>query len=157
MKSSRALSQAASTRPIPFLNLSIYPSIVMMESSTIIPKTAISAARVTVLSSIPATYITAIVAAVQIGTPELAIRAERIGKRRSITIMTTIIEIKRSLRKSHTDCLTTFGWSVILVSLTLSGRVWENSSSTLSTFLPKEMMLFSGRIDTESIRAVLPL
>ena len=71
----------------------------MMESSTIIPKTTIKEAKVTVLRSMPKRYIKAKATAVQTGTPELAIRAERIGKSISITKITTAIEISKSRRK----------------------------------------------------------
>ena len=108
-KSSFMLELAASTLFIPLAILSIYPSIVMTESSTIIPSTTIRAASVTVLRSIPIRYMIAMAMAVQIGTPELAIRADLSGKRISITSMTTIMAITRSLTNAHTEVSTTLG------------------------------------------------
>ena len=108
-KSSFMLELAASTLLIPLPRLSIYPSIVMTESSTIIPSTTMSAARVTVLRSIPIRYMMAMAMIVQIGTPELAIRADLSGKRISMTRITTIIAITRSLTNAHTDVSTTLG------------------------------------------------
>ena len=81
----------------------------MTESSTIIPSTTMSAARVTVLRSIPIRYMMAMAMIVQIGTPELAIRADFSGKRISMTRITTIIAITRSLTNAHTDVSTTLG------------------------------------------------
>jgi len=80
-----------------------------MESSTIIPRTTIRPARVTVFSSILVRYITARDIAVMIGRPEDAINAERKGNSRSITRTTTSIDIRRSLRKDETESPTTFG------------------------------------------------
>ena len=108
-KSSLALAAAALVPLSPRESLSIYPSIVMMESSTIIPSVTISAARVTVFRSICVTNITAMAMAIHTGTPELAMSAERRGKSRSITTMTTSIAISRSRRKDHTDIATTLG------------------------------------------------
>ena len=130
---------------------------VMMESSTIIPSTTIRPASVTVFSPIPVRYMTARAIAVHTGTPELAISAERIGESMSITRITTNIEISRSLRKENTEFLTSFGWSVMRVSVTLSGMSCSNSARTLSSFLPKATMSLSERISTEMIRAELPL
>ena len=107
--SSFMLALAASILFIPLARLSIYPSIVMTESSTIIPSTTIRAAKVTVLRSIPIRYITAIAMVVQIGTPELAIRADFNGKRISMTSITTSMAITRSLTNAHTDVSTTLG------------------------------------------------
>ena len=107
--SSRALSRAASLRLLPKLRWFIYPSIVIMESSTIIPSTTISAASDTVFSSILVRYITARAMAVHTGTPELAIAAERKGKSISITPMTTSMDIRRSLRNENTERPTTRG------------------------------------------------
>ena len=79
------------------------------------------------------------------------------GKSISITTMTTSMDMTRSLRKDTTEAPTTFGWSVILLMLTLSGNVRENSSRTLSTFVPKATMSLSRRISTERITAERPL
>ena len=108
-KSSFILELAASILLKPLPRLSIYPSIVMTESSTIIPSTTIRAARVTVFRSIPIRYMTAMAMIVQIGTPELAIRADFNGKRISMTSITTIIAITRSLTNAQTDVSTTLG------------------------------------------------
>ena len=115
------------------------------------------AARVTVLRFIPEKYITAIVMTVHTGTPELAIIAERNGKSISITKITTSIEMTKSLMKDQTDLLTTFGWSQILVIVTLSGSSPANSSRILSTSFPNAVMSWSGRISREMTRAVCPL
>ena len=155
--SSFMLAHAASILDMPRPSLSIYPSMVMMESSTIIPRTTMSAASETVLRSIPAMNITARATAVHTGTPELAIRADFIGKSISITRMTTSMEITRSLRNERTDTPTTFGWSVILLRFTLSGSPFSNSSRTASTSRPNATILLSGRISTDRMRAVFPL
>jgi pyrimidine operon attenuation protein/uracil phosphoribosyltransferase len=81
----------------------------MIESSTIIPRTTIRAARDTVLRSIPVRNITATATAVHTGTPELAINADLIGKSISMTSITTSIDITRSLRKEITEDFTTHG------------------------------------------------
>ena len=129
---------------------------VMMESSTIMPSTTISAASVTMLTCMPVIYMTASAAAVQTGTPELAISAERIGKRSSITSTTTSMAISRSRMKFITDWWTTLGWSVIRLSRTDAGAVAENASSTRSTSCPKSTMLLSGSITTLSTSAAWP-
>ena len=67
------------------------------------------AASVTVFKSIPMRYMMAMATIVQIGTPELAIRADLNGKRISMTRITTIMAITRSLTNAHTDVSTTFG------------------------------------------------
>ena len=71
------------------------------------PSTTMSAARVTVFSSIPKMYISPMVTAVQTGTLEPDTRAVRSGKRSSITAMTTSMEKSRSRRNDITDLLTT--------------------------------------------------
>ena len=87
-----------------------------MESSTIIPSTTIKAASVTVFNSIPNKYIKPILMAVQMGKPELAMRAVRMGNSNSMTAMTTIMEMSRSRRNELTDFWTTLGWSVMRYS-----------------------------------------
>ena len=156
-KSSFMLELAASKRLIPLPRLSIYPSIVMTESSTIIPSTTMSAAKVTVFRSMPIRYMMAMAMEVQIGTPELAISADFNGKRISMTSMTTIIAMTRSLTKAHTDVSTTLGWSEILVIVTLSGRLSENSDTILSISFPKVTMLFPERISIDMTSAFSPL
>ena len=116
-----------------------------------------SAARETVFRQMPQKYIRAMAMAVQTGTPEEAISAERIGKSMSITKMTTSIEITRSRRKDHTESPTTLGWSVMRETFRLSGASAINSASTRSTSLPNATMLLSGRISMEMTMAVLPL
>ena len=128
-----------------------------MESSTIIPSTTIRAARETVFRHIPKRYIQARAIAVQTGTPEDAMSAERMGKSRSITRITTSIDISKSLRKDQTESPTTFGWSVMRETFRLSGASDIKSASTLSTSFPNATILLSGRISMESTRAVWPL
>ena len=82
-----------------------------------------SAASVTVLRGIPVMYITAIATAIHTGTPELAMRADRMGNSISITTMTTSMDMRRSLRKLHTLVPTTWGWSLTRVMSTPSGSV----------------------------------
>ena len=130
---------------------------VMMESSTIIPSTTIRAASVTVFRFMPVRNIIPMATAVHTGTPELAIRADLTGNSRSITKITTSIEMTRSLRNDHTEVPTTLGWSVTFDTLTLSGSVAPNSARTSSTSLPNATMLLSGRISTDIIRAGYPL
>ncbi len=67
------------------------------------------AASDTVFRQIPKVYIRATAIAVQTGTPELAMSAERIGKSSSITAITTSIEMTRSRRNDHTEVPTTLG------------------------------------------------
>ncbi|OQA49407.1 MAG: hypothetical protein BWY47_00747 [Bacteroidetes bacterium ADurb.Bin302] len=81
----------------------------IIESSTTIPSTTISAASVTVLSSILNRYINPIETAVQMGKPELATRAVRSGNSINITTITTIIDMIRSRKNELTDLSTTVG------------------------------------------------
>ena len=85
----------------------------MTLSSTIIPKTKIRAASVTVFNSIPVTNISPIQIAVQTGRPVAAMRAVRNGKNISMTAITTRIEMMMSRKNDTTESFTTFGWSVI--------------------------------------------
>ena len=121
------------------------------------PRTTIRAASVTVLSGMPVAYIAVIVRAVMTGRPDEAMRAERSGNSISITKMTTSMEISRSRRKAKTERLTTFGWSVTRVRVTLSGISSSKSPSTFSTLRPKATMLLWGRISTERMRQAWPL
>ena len=77
------------------------------------PSTTMRAAKVTVFNSMPQRYIIPMLNAVQMGSPELATRAVRMGKSNSMTTMTTIMEMSRSRRKLLTDFCTTLGWSVM--------------------------------------------
>ena len=129
----------------------------MTESSTIMPSTTISAASDTVFSGMSVRNIIASAIAVHTGTAELAISADFNGKSSSITAMTTSMEITRSRRKDHTELPTTLGWSVILLSVTLSGSPASNSAITLSTSFPKLTMSLSGLISIENITAGVPL
>ena len=156
-KSSLALSVAASSGRLPLRIFSIYPSIVMIESSTIIPSTTIRAARVTMFMGMLSRYIAASEVAVHTGTPVHAIIADLSGKSINITIMTTRMDTSRSLRKFTTERLTTLGWSVMRVIVTLSGVSSENAEITLSTSSPNAVMLLSGRIATERTMEVWPL
>ena len=127
-----------------------------MELSTIIPSTTIKAARVTVFSSMLNVYMMASDMAVQIGIPELATKAERIGKSINMTSMTTMMEVTRSRRKDHTESPTTFGWLVILVMVTLAGSSFSNSSNNWSTSAPNSTMLLPGLISMETRMADVP-
>ena len=129
----------------------------MIELSTIMPRTTISAASVTVLSSMPNKYISPSVMAVQIGTPEPATSAVRNGKSRSITAITTSIDSTRSRRKEITDLLTTLGWSVMRCMFTSGGSSWRISSRMFSTFSPKATMLLPAHISIDIITQLLPL
>ena len=71
------------------------------------------AAKVTVFNSMPKRYIIPMLNAVQMGSPELAMRAVRKGNSSNMTTMTTIMEMSKSRRKELTDFCTTLGWSVM--------------------------------------------
>ena len=128
-----------------------------MESSTIIPSTTMRAARVTVFRGIPIRNIAARATAVQTGTPEEATAALLKGKSRSITKMTTRMEIKRSRRKLSTEVRTTRGWSVTRVSETLAGNSDSNCLSILSTSAPKATISRFSRIDIPISKVLFPL
>ncbi|MPM20071.1 hypothetical protein SDC9_66498 [bioreactor metagenome] len=113
LKYSRALLMAECQREYPCSISSIYPSITTMELSTIIPRTTIRAASVTVFISIPSAYINAHVAAMEIGIPEAATRADFTGKSMSMTTITTRMENTRSCMNDCTESSTTFGRSVM--------------------------------------------
>ena len=116
------------------------------ESSTIMPSTKISAARVTVFSSMPVIYISPMQIAMHTGTPVQATRAVRNGKSRSITAMTTRIEISISRRNERTESSTTFGWSVTRCRRMSGGNCSEASSSTFCTVSPNATILLPGSI-----------
>ena len=122
-----------------------------IELSTTIPSTTIRAASVTVLSSMPAAYITATEINVLSGTVMAATMALLMGNSTIITRMIINIEMSRSRRKSLTLSPTTFGWSAMRVSVTSSGSsVALYSFSTLSTSLPYCTILLPGFISSES-------
>ena len=100
------------------------------------PRVVISAARVTVFKDMPVRDITAMAMAMQTGTPELAMRADRRGNSMSITKITTSMEIRRSRRKLQTLVFTTWGWSLTRMMPTSSGTLCRNSCSTFSTSSP---------------------
>ena len=105
--------------------------------STIIPITTIRAANVTILSSIPDTYIIATEINVLNGIVIAATIAERNGKRIIITIMIMSIERSKSLRKSLMLLDTTSGLSAILVICTSFGSSLSlKSFKTFSTSFP---------------------
>src|SRR5574340_689686 len=107
-----ALSIAAFHGERPFFRLWIYPSIITIELSTVIPRTTTRAARVTVLRGIPNRYIMPAEMKVFNGMTIAATSAERNGKSIIITIMITTIAIIRSRRKETTDVFTTSAWFV---------------------------------------------
>ena len=73
------------------------------ESSTIIPNTTISAANVTVLSSIPVRNINPKHTAMQTGTPVELTNAVLRGNSTNITKITTIIENTKSRKNDITE------------------------------------------------------
>ena len=77
------------------------------ESSTIMPNTTMSAASVTVFSSMPEMNISPRVTAMQTGTLEPDTKAVRSGKSSNITAITTKMENSRSRKNDITDLLTT--------------------------------------------------
>ena len=108
-----------------------------MELSTIIPNTTMSAANVTMFSSIPAIYIMATETNVLSGMVTAATMADRKGNSTIITRMMTAIEMSRSRRNELTLMATTLGLSAIRVMVTSSGSSSSrNCCSTLSTSLP---------------------
>ena len=122
-----------------------------IELSTTIPSTTISAARVTMLSSILARYITPTEIKVLSGIVIAATIAERSGNSTIITRMMITIEIIRSRRKELTLSPTTLGWSAMRVIVTSLGSCsCLYSSSTLPTSLPYFTMLLPGVISSES-------
>ena len=149
---SRVETAAAYQREWPCANRSLYPSITMTESSTTIPNTTISAARVTVFNSIPKRYMIPIVMAMQTGKPVELTRAVRNGKRTSMTAMTMSTETTRSLRNDRTLLSTTRGWSVILCIWTSGGNVARICSNISSTLAPNATMLLPDCISILSSR-----
>ena len=121
-----------------------------MALSTTIPNTTISAASVTMFSSMPAINMTDTLMNVLSGMVMAATMAERNGKRTIITRMIMAIEMSKSRRKSLTLVPTTFGWSAMRVILTSSGNSdWLNSLITLSTSLPYCTILLPGVISND--------
>ena len=105
-----------------------------IELSTIIPNTTISAASVTMFSSIPIIYITATLTKVLSGIVMAATIAERMGNSTIITKIIISIDISRSRRKSLTLVATTLGLSAMRVTFTSSGSSsCRKSFNTLST------------------------
>ena len=137
-------------RECPALSKSVYPSITTTESSTIIPSTAISAARVTVFSSNPRKYMMPSVAAMQIGTDVELTSAVRSGKSSNMTTITTRMASIRSRRNDRTERSTTCGWSVMRWIWMSGVSVFSYSANTFSTFLPNSTTLFPLLISSES-------
>ncbi len=123
MKYFLALSSAASHGFIPDFRLYMYPSIITMELSTVIPSTTTSAAKVTVLRGMPNMYISPMLIKVLSGITMAATRAVRIGKSTIITRITTSMAMNRSRRNETTDSPTTSDWSIMVDIVTSSGRL----------------------------------
>ena len=108
-----------------------------MELSTIIPNTTMSAASVTMLSSMPIIYMIATETKVLRGMVMAATMADRRGKSTIITRMMMTIEMSRSRRNDVMLSVTTFGLSAIRVTLTsLGSSSAAKLLSTRSTSLP---------------------
>ena len=122
------------------------------ESSTIMPSTAMRAARVTVFISKPRKYMMPSVAAMHIGTDVELTRAVFSGKSTSITMMTTRMASMRSFRNERTERSTTCGWSVMRCMWMSGGMFLAYSCITSSTWSPKATTLLPGRISMDSIR-----
>ena len=105
------------------------------------PRTTISAAKVTVFNSMPNRYMMAQAAAIQTGTEVDETKAVRKGKRKSITMMTMMMASMRSFRKERTDLLTTTGWAVMRCTLMSGGAVDRKVSISLLTSSPKATTL----------------
>ena len=122
-----------------------------MALSTTIPNTTMSAAKVTIFSSMPAIYIMDTETKVVNGMVMAATMAERKGNNTIITRMMINMEMSRSRRKSLTLIATTFGLSAIRVTFTSSGSSFKrNSSRTLSTSCPYCTTLLPGVISIDS-------
>ena len=151
MKYCLADSIAACFGSCPLPRYSRYPSMTTMALSTTIPNTTMSAARVTVFSSIPAMHMIPTEMNVESGMVMAATMAERKGKSTIITNIMMTIEMMRSRRKSLTLELTTLGWSAMRVMFTSSGKIFSRkSSSTSSTSSPYFTILLPGVISSES-------
>ena len=98
LKYSPALSIAASFLGMPSSIFSKYPSKITIELSTIIPRTTMRAANVTVLSSIPKANINAKVINILIGIVEPATAATLIGINAKVTKTTAKIAIPSSFK-----------------------------------------------------------
>ena len=119
--------------------------------STTIPSTTMSAARVTMFSSMPIIYIIATLMNVLSGMVMAATIAERSGKSTIMTRMMMTIEMSRSRKKSLTLMATTFGWSAMRVIVTSSGSSdCRKSCSTWSTSRPYCTMLLPAVISIDS-------
>ena len=122
-----------------------------IELSTIMPRTTISAAKVTVLSGMPHRYITPTDMKVDNGMVMAATSAERNGKSSIITAMMMAIETKRSRRNEWTESPTTLAWSAMRSTETSSGSTSSmNCRSTSSTSSPYSTMLLPACISIES-------
>ena len=109
-----------------------------------------SAARVTIFSSMPAMYMIATETKVLSGMVMAATMAERKGKSTIMTMMMIAIEMSKSRRKSVTLMLTTFGLSAMRVTFTSSGNSFSlKLSSTLSTSRPYSTTLLPGVISMD--------
>ena len=122
-----------------------------MELSTIIPKTTISAASVTMFSSMPIIYMIATLTKVLSGMVMAATMAERMGNSTIMIRMMIAIEMSRSRRKSLTLIATTLGLSAMRVTFTSSG---SSSAAkvlrTRSTSCPYCTTLLPGVISIDS-------
>ena len=119
--------------------------------STTMPSTTMSAASVTMFSSMPSIHMMPTEMNVLRGTVMAATMAERRGKSIIITSTMMTIEMMRSRRKSLTLSATTFGWSAMRVRLTSEGSSSAAKLlSTLSTSSPYCTMLLPGVISNDS-------
>ena len=110
-----------------------------------------SAASVTMFSSMPIIYIMDTDTKVLNGIVMAATIAERKGKSTIITRIMMAIEISRSRKNDVMLNDTTFGLSAIRVTFTSSGSsLARNSLSTRSTSLPYCITLLPGVISSDS-------
>ena len=96
--------------------------------STIIPKTTMSAASVTMFSSMPTIYMMETLTKVLSGMVMDATMAERMGNSTIMTRMMMTIEMMRSRRNELTLSATTFGLSAIRVILTSAGNSFARNA-----------------------------
>ena len=101
-------------------------------------------------------YITDIVMAVVRGISMAGIKADVMGKSKSITAITTKIAVRRSFKNDQMLSSTTLGRSVIRSSTTPSGRMRWKSFSTTFTSSPNLTILLPRRISMLSTKAGLP-
>ena len=99
-----------------------------MALSTTIPRTTMSAANVTMFSSMPIIYMIDTEIKVLSGIVMAATMADRNGNNTIITRMMMSMEMSRSRRKSLTLRLTTLGWSAMRVMVTSSGSSFSRKS-----------------------------